>query len=274
MIKYSIVTVCKNAEASIAKTIESVLNQTYTQYEYIVVDGLSIDKTVAVVDSFNEDFQKKNIAFKVLSQQDAGIYDAMNKGISMAEGEYILFLNSGDRFFDAKVLSEALPFCDGNNEVVYGDTYMSYPFYCFSVMKKALKLELIKEQMVFCHQSSFVKTDLLKEKSFDIRYKLAADYERFLAYYLEGKTFAYCEKLIALYDGSGVSSLDECRMGNEYNYIRLKHGVINKSEYSKEKYRLEELKISKKKWKRIKNRIPGFEIIRYLRWFIRLRVRC
>lgn len=111
----SIVTAAYNSEKTIAQTIESVLNQTYTNIEYIIIDGLSSDGTVSIADSYRDKFTEKGISYRVVSEKDRGIYDAMNKGIRMANGQLIGLLNSDDWYE---------PVCA---EVV-AETYLKEPF--------------------------------------------------------------------------------------------------------------------------------------------------
>ena len=92
----SIVTVCYNSEKTIRKTIESVLAQTYGQVEYIIVDGASTDNTVAVAREYEEQFRQKGYTYRIVSEKDRGIYDAMNKGLALASGELIGIINSDD----------------------------------------------------------------------------------------------------------------------------------------------------------------------------------
>ena len=85
----SLITVCFNSEKTIRNTIESVLNQTYSEIEYIIVDGLSKDNTLGIVHEYDEKFKEKGVIYRVISEKDNGIYDAMNKGIGMAQGEIV-----------------------------------------------------------------------------------------------------------------------------------------------------------------------------------------
>lgn len=101
-LKFSVITVCFNAEKVIRKTIESVLYQTYPPYEYIIIDGKSADGTLVVINSIRDEFKEKGINLIVVSEKDNGIYNAMNKGIDKASGDFISFLNAGDWYeFDA-----------------------------------------------------------------------------------------------------------------------------------------------------------------------------
>ena len=106
MCKISIVTVCYNAERSIKSTIESVLKQTYTDYEYILIDGKSTDNTYKIVCSYDKKFKNRGVQYRHISEQDQGIFDAMNKGIQMARGRYINFMNADDKFHDSEDTSD------------------------------------------------------------------------------------------------------------------------------------------------------------------------
>lgn len=93
---FSIITVSRNSEDTISKTIESVLEQTYSAYEYVIIDGLSSDQTVNIAKSYSNEFKQKGISYKVVSEKDMGIYDAMNKGIRLSNGDLIGIINSDD----------------------------------------------------------------------------------------------------------------------------------------------------------------------------------
>ena len=100
--KISVVTICYNAEKYIEETICSVLNQDYEAIEYIIVDGASKDHTMEIVKQFDSKISK------IVSEKDDGIYDAMNKGIQLASGDFIIFMNAGDRFYSNSVVKEAV----------------------------------------------------------------------------------------------------------------------------------------------------------------------
>ena len=105
MAKISIITIAYNSEKTISRTIESVYNQTYQPYEYIIVDGLSKDSTVEVAKQYEQKFKEKGIIYRIISERDKGLYDAMNKGITMAEGELIGMINSDD-WYEPDALKE------------------------------------------------------------------------------------------------------------------------------------------------------------------------
>ena len=117
----SIITVCYNSEKTVAKAIESVLNQTYPEIEYIVVDGASRDNTVAIAESYAEQFRAKGYDYKVISEKDNGIYDAMNKGITMAKGELIGMINSDDWYEPIAVETAAKTYLETGYDLFYAD---------------------------------------------------------------------------------------------------------------------------------------------------------
>ena len=115
--KFSVITVTYNAEAVLEDTIQSVISQTYRHVEYIIVDGASKDKTLSIIDRY-----KDHIA-KVTSEPDKGLYDAMNKGIRLATGDYLCFLNAGDSFHEDDTLQQMVHTLPGSElpDVVYGE---------------------------------------------------------------------------------------------------------------------------------------------------------
>lgn len=117
----SIITVCYNSEKTISETIKSVLNQSYDNYEYLVIDGLSTDRTVLILESYREEFKNKNIKYTFISENDNGIYDAMNKGISMSGGEIVGIINSDD-YYNLDTLEKVAKFyCETEFDIMYGD---------------------------------------------------------------------------------------------------------------------------------------------------------
>jgi len=121
MMTVTIITICFNSEAVIKKTIESVLNQTYTDIEYIIIDGASKDKTVEIAESYKDAFAEKGIDFKIFSEPDKGIYDAMNKGIAKATGELVGLINSGD-FYEPQMIETAVKeYEEKPYDIFYGD---------------------------------------------------------------------------------------------------------------------------------------------------------
>ena len=114
-LKFSVVTVVFNGSSVIEKTIESVLNQEYEPYEYLIFDGKSTDNTLEIVNRYQDAFKQKGISFVVVSEKDTGIYNAMNKGVKAAKGDFISFLNAGD-WYELDALKNVNAFYQ---EVVY-----------------------------------------------------------------------------------------------------------------------------------------------------------
>lgn len=198
-IKFSIVTVCYNAKATIERTIKSVILQTFNNFEYIIIDGKSTDGTLDIINKYRDHI---NV---ILSETDNGIYDAMNKGILLSSGEYINFMNSGDTFVDNNVLNELNnSIYNSNYDVVFGDEIKCYRW--GQILRKAHYLSEKSLSMPFGHQSTFVKTKLMKEKLFDTSFKILSDQNSIFSYYKDGKSFLNVEFPIARYDMYGASN--------------------------------------------------------------------
>ncbi len=200
--KISIITVSFNTVKTIEQTILSVVNQTYPNIEYIIIDGGSTDGTVDIIKKY-----ESKIAYWV-SEPDKGIYDAMNKGIEKASGEWINFMNSGDEFYNNRVLSDIFSESISNEiDVFYGEVAIKYQKK--ESYKKPLPINQIEKGMVFCHQSSFVRTKLYKENPYNLTYKICADYNFFLSVYRKGGNFKYKSIVISkfLYGGFSSSSI-------------------------------------------------------------------
>lgn len=190
--KITVVTVCHNAEQEIEATMRSVLNQTYLNLEYILIDGASQDHTLDVIKRIKEEYSDREVKF--LSEADSGIYDAMNKGIDLATGEWINFMNVGDIFADAAVLQEFFAMVDTErpNDILYGDVIYRYPF---GEYYRDCHPE--KDGVHFCHQATFARTSLMKQKHFDLKYKIVADFNFLLQCQREGSLCSYCPRVIA-----------------------------------------------------------------------------
>ena len=117
-IRFSIITVCYNSESTIFETIQSVKNQTYTNYEHIIIDGSSTDNTLDIINKYKNNSDK----VKVISEPDNGIYNAMNKGIKLASGELIVFLNSDDTF-ESNALEIITNHYNSKIDIIYGNVY-------------------------------------------------------------------------------------------------------------------------------------------------------
>ena len=204
MKKISVVTVCYNCEDTIEKTILSVVKQTYSSIEYFIVDGLSSDRTVDVVRKHLKD---KRIIF--ISEPDDGLYDAMNKAIDIASGDYIIFMNSGDIFASETVLSDIIEALDGNNELVYGNVIRLK--HGGRVLEKYgnryTPMFLLLQGRMICHQSIFTRCDIMKEYRFNTDFSITADYD-FLTRVIQNKRkMKYVDITVSIVDNEeGISS--------------------------------------------------------------------
>ena len=216
--KITVVTVCYNAEAEIEATMRSVLDQDYQNLEYVLIDGASIDKTSEIIRQVKEEYSERNM--KVLSEPDHGIYDAMNKGIDLATGEWINFMNVGDCFADANVLREFFAMADTErpNDILYGDVIYRYPFGAYY-----RDCHPETDGIQFCHQATFARTSLMKQKHFDLTYRITADYNFMLQCRREGCLCSYSPRVVA-----------NCRY-----YGGLSQNVLNWRIIKLEKYRAE-----------------------------------
>ncbi len=206
--KVSVITVCKNAEKTIERAIQSLVAQTYPQIKYIVIDGDSTDGTKLIVERYGDRVTH------FISEPDNGIYSAMNKGIQLATGDLLYFLNSDDYLFDANVIHDVVQFLADRPEYdfIYGDHEARFNFGKSSIHKPAPPDHILKEMVClgecFIQPASFFKADLFQKLGlFSEAYKIAADYEWF-ARLLQDNTLklGYYPRTIVSYAHGGASS--------------------------------------------------------------------
>lgn len=222
--RLSIVTVCYNAEQTISDTILSILNQTYSDFEYIIIDGNSTDQTSAVIKKYLPAFSAKGVTVKYISEPDTGIYDAMNKGIERAEGEWIAFMNADDSYYDERVLSTIFAEQYDGYDVLYGST--NYIMEDCKEIRKPYPLETLQNEMAFGHQSSFVRTSVARLKKYDLSYELSSDYQLFLELWLENRRFFCLEDIVvANFSYMGKSRMKGYQSIKELLLIRCQHQI-------------------------------------------------
>lgn len=194
---FTIVTVTHNAEELLQKTIESVAAQNFRNFEYIIIDGGSSDNTVSIIRTNSEHVTDW------ISERDSGIYDAMNKGISRARGQWINFMNAGDIFSDAYVLEKVACSIAPDSEILYGHRY--YLKGGKRTFQESKDIATIFERMPFGHQSTFVKASLLKTVGFNETYKFAADYNLLMMLFCKGHKFQRLDLAICDFLAGGQS---------------------------------------------------------------------
>lgn len=195
--KFTIITVCYNAQKDIEKTIASVLGQTYGDFQYIIKDGKSEDNTFEIAKTLAKDDER----VELVSCSDGGIYDAMNQALRMSKGEYVFFLNAGDVFNNSNVLSKISAFI--NNEmadIVYGDVILEKS----AIRQRKRYGKNYQHRFPYllggciCHQAVFAKRELFEKKLFDTNYRICADRDWQL-YYL-GKKASFLATSITISD--------------------------------------------------------------------------
>lgn len=228
--RISIITVCLNSEKTIEQTIQSVINQNYDDLEYIIIDGKSTDKTLSIVDGY-----RKNIAV-VRSEVDSGVYDAMNKGISIATGDIIGIINSDDWYEPHLFREIQKSFRESNVDVVHGK---------LNSVDKDGKIEThetgdmeeIRYTMNIYHPTLFVKKEAYEKYGvFDLKYKIAADYDFVLRLYVNGAKFLYLDRIFTNYRLGGLSDENNLECAEEVKEISqkyLSYTALDKRSYLK-----------------------------------------
>lgn len=245
----SIITVCYNSEKTIKDTIESVLNQTYTNIEYILVDGASEDCTVDVIKSYEVKFRKKGISYKWVSDPDRGIYDAMNKGIDMANGELVGIINSDDWYeIDAVEIMTNEYKKNMKIDVFHG---------LVRIIKDNGKKFIKGENLEFGrgeHPAVFItKKAYEKFGKYSLNYKIASDQDLLMKIKFEGGKAKFIERVISNFRWGGVSNTYKYRADYENTLLEYKYNIIN--------YRQ---KFVKKLWIKVKyfNKVIYFKFLR------------
>jgi glycosyltransferase involved in cell wall biosynthesis len=192
-----------NGRKTIEKAIKSVLSQSYKNIEYVVVDGGSTDGTVEVLKKYS----KKGIDIWA-SKKDKGLYDAMNKGVGLAHGDVVYFLNADDSFYDNDVIADfAKAFLGADSQIVFGDVIFVYPGERSSVrVSRELSIAQLKRGMMPPHQGTFASRKLLQENPFDLSYRSSSDFDWFCRVMKKGAASRKFDRVVAEFVSGGVSS--------------------------------------------------------------------
>ena len=185
MIKFTIITCTYQAENELERTLRSVLEQTYKDVEHLIVDGASTDATLRLAQTYATESQAQNNGHQVMltSEPDKGLYDAMNKGLRHATGDYVLFLNAGDTFPSESTLIQVAACAEGANVlpgVLYGDTDIvdnegRFVRHRRLSPPKKLSWKSFMQGMVVCHQAFYARADLAKKVPYQLKYRYSAD---------------------------------------------------------------------------------------------------
>ena len=203
----SIIVVSLNSKNDFIKTIKSVVNQTYKKKEIIIVDGLSSDGTIEQIQKFKKYFSK------IVIEKDKGIYDAMNKGINFSSGKWTMFLNSGDTFYKKDTLDKIFKQKLLDNDILFGDTLINNKGIKYLVKAKNFTINTII--MPFCHQSTIVKTKILKNLMFSLKYRYSSDFHFFFKCYNKKKKFLNLNLIISKVISDGISDKNRQKVFSE-----------------------------------------------------------
>lgn len=223
MTKFSIITITYNAEAFLPRTVESVLSQHYRDIEHIIIDGASTDSTISVA----QDYMQRSYAaqngheVRIVSEPDHGLYDAMNKGLRQASGDYICFLNAGDFFPNANVLDTIVSrSLTGKSRqqlpaVIYGDTDIvdndgNFLRHRRLAPPRNLTWRSFRKGMLVCHQAFYARLDIARTVPYDTRYRYSADVDWCIRVMKEaermGAGLAYVDSVVVNYTQEGQTT--------------------------------------------------------------------
>ena len=220
----SVITVCLNAESDIAYTIDSVLDQDFADFEYLIMDGGSEDSTLEIAERYRARFKEKNISFDMISEKDKGLYDAMNKAAGRAAGEWIIFINAGDALFDRNVLKSLSAEVSEHYDVLYGDAVMLEKG--MYKLLRAETVERLRNTNPICHQASLTRTATVRKYLFDERYKIAADFDLFLKIYVsDADRFKKLEMPFCVFRLGGISNSNILQREQEFDASRKANGI-------------------------------------------------
>jgi glycosyltransferase involved in cell wall biosynthesis len=227
--KFSIITVTYNAEKVLEDTIQSVIFQTYRNVEYIIVDGASKDHTLEIVNKYH------NRINKVISEPDKGLYDAMNKGIQLATGDYLCFLNAGDKFHDSETLQKVVHTLKDQElpDVIYGETAIVDEEGHFLHMRRLstpahLNWKSFKQGMLVCHQAFFANRELAINHLYDLQYRFSADFDWCIRIMKKAKCLHNTRLTLIDYLNEGMTTKNHKASLKERFCIMAKHyGLIS-----------------------------------------------
>ncbi len=209
--KLSIITINWNNQEGLRKTIESVLGQSARdQLEYIVVDGASTDGSAQLLEEYGERIDRW------VSEPDSGIYNAMNKGVRMATGKYLLFLNSGDTLYDNKVVETMLPEFESGEDLMTGKMLYSGKNRYSQADNPISFLYLYKSSLP--HDATFIRRQLLEVTPYDESLRIASDWKFFLQVIIQqGCSYKIVDHIISEFDTHGISATnrDLCKQERE-----------------------------------------------------------
>lgn len=197
--KIAILTAARNVESTILQTLASIHLQTYKNWEHVVKDAGSTDKTLALLNS-------NGVNLTYVTGKDKGIYDALNIAMQKVTAEWVIVVQSGDTFYNNTVLNEVAPYLTDDVDIVYGDV-MNVHSSGAKELKKTKPVSELWKGMIGSHQGMFIRASLLRKFPYDFTYKIAADYDFLWKCYKNGARFKQIPVTVCLVNGEGLSSI-------------------------------------------------------------------
>ena len=246
MIRFTIVTITYNAEKVLQRTLDSVLSQTYEGVEHLIVDGASKDGTLLLAEQYKAKSDASESGHKViiLSEPDRGIYDAMNKGLTQASGDYIVYMNAGDFFPHADTLEKIVQHCQlneqptdelpgvlyGNTDIVDGEGHFLHPRRLQPPAK--LTWKSFRNGMLVCHQAFYARTDIAKNQQYDTRYRFSADVDWCIRVMKEtermGLALCNTKMVVANYTEEGATTQNhQASLKERFDVMRRHYGLLS-----------------------------------------------
>jgi len=220
--KISVITVVKNRPDDLEKTIQSVTAQDYPEVEYIVVDGGSGEDTLRVIRKYESQITHW------VSETDRSPYDGMNKGVALASGQWINFMNAGDAFYRRDTISNLFARKTDDIDVLYGDYLADYEY--FKAFRKSRPVTELWKGMVICHQAVFIRTELIRSYPFDLTYPIGADLDQLYRIFKDKKRFFYLSLPVAVFSAGGISSRHMVKTAREHTRIVKRYHSLSKRE--------------------------------------------
>lgn len=251
MPKISIITPTYNSENTLHGTVEALLRQTFSDFEYIIIDGVSKDGTLDKIRSYIPRFEEKGVTVRIVSEPDKGVYDAMNKGISLAQGELVGITNSDDWYEDNALEAMWSKYTDAKtdraNTMLYGIERVWKDDKIFNVQRRGAAF--ISES-VLPHSTFFVaKAVYEKHGAFDLSIRVLADYDFICRCVSQGVILGEVDVVISNFRLGGISS-SYFDFYSDYYQIQHKYGFISDKKYKEYKYLLKVKKLVNKVTKR------------------------
>ena len=222
---FTIITCTYNAEHTLERTIRSVDSQTYPGIEHLILDGASKDRTLEIASGAKR--------AKVISEPDKGLYDAMNKGISLAKGDYIIFLNAGDCFHSDGTLEAVASMLQGERpDIIYGETAIVDDSGRFLRMRRLQAPETLdwtsfQDGMLVCHQAFWARTDIARNTPFDLKYRFSADVDWCIRVMKQSSDIRNAHRTLIDYLSEGMSTTNhKASLLERFRIMRRHYGLV------------------------------------------------